>query len=103
MKQRSADDSVDDPHVRCFPDSPPRTWNMPHLTKAVHTTKLLVLLYEVNAIYRQIHIDGRPLPDDPTPGWSGYSTAAWEGDTLIVHSAGFRDGVWIDTHGSPNE
>jgi len=29
---------------------------MPHLTKAVHTPKLLVLLYEVNAMYRQIFI-----------------------------------------------
>jgi hypothetical protein len=101
VKQRTADDSVDDPHVRCLPDSPPRPWGMPHLTKAVHTPKLLLLLYEVNAMYRQIFIDGRPLPEDPTPGWNGYSTAAWEGDTLVVHTAGFRDGLWIDTSGSP--
>jgi len=59
-----------------------------------------VLLYEVNAMYRQIFIDGRPLPDDPTPSWNGYSTARWEGDTLVVETAGFRDGLWIDTGGS---
>ena len=98
---RRADDSRDDPHVRCLPDNPPRAWTLPHLTKAVHTPKLLVLLYEVNAMYRQVHIDGRPLPDDPTPGWNGYSTAHWEGDTLVVETAGFRDGLWIDTGGSP--
>ena len=45
--------SKDDPHVRCLPDNPPRTWGMPHLTKAVHTPRLLVLLYEVNAMYRK--------------------------------------------------
>jgi hypothetical protein len=101
VKQRKADDSIDDPHVRCLPDSPPRTWNMPHLTKAVHTPKLLILLYEVNAMYRQIFIDGRPLPDDPNPGWTGYSTAKWEGDTLIVQTAGFRNDLWIDMSGSP--
>jgi hypothetical protein len=101
VKQRTADNSVDDPHVRCLPDSPPRPWGMPHLTKAVHTPKLLVLLYEVNAMYRQIFIDGRPLPEDPTPGWNGYSSAKWEGDTLIVQTAGFRDGLWIDMSGSP--
>jgi hypothetical protein len=100
VKQRTADEGVDDPHVRCFPDSPPRQWTMPHLTKAVHTPKLLVLLYEVNAIYRQIFIDGRPLPEDPNPGWSGYSTAAWDGDTLVVRTAGFRDDLWIDMSGS---
>jgi hypothetical protein len=98
VKQRT---SVDDPHVRCLPDNPPRTWVMPHLTKIVHTPKLLVLLYEVNAMYRQIFIDGRPLPKDPNPGWNGYSTAKWEGDTLVVQTAGFRDDLWADMAGSP--
>jgi hypothetical protein len=101
VKARTADDSRDDPHVRCLPDNPPRAWTLPHLTKAVHTPKLLVLLYEVNAMYRQIFIDGRPLPEDPTPGWNGYSTARWEGDTLVVRTAGFRDNLWIDMIGSP--
>ena len=100
-KERAADDSRDDPHVRCLPDNPPRAWTLPHLTKAIHTPKLLVLLYEVNAMYRQIFIDGRPLPEDPTPGWNGYSTARWDGDTLVVQTAGFRDNLWIDMGGSP--
>ena len=100
-KQRAAENGVDDPHVRCLPDNPPRPWVMPHLVKAVHTPKLLVLLYEVNAMYRQIFIDGRPLPTDPTPGWNGYSTAHWEGDTLVVQTEGFRDDLWIDLSGSP--
>ena len=100
-KQRTADHSRDDPHVRCLPDNPPRHWGLPHLNKLVHTPKLLVVMYEVNAMYRQIFIDGRPLPDDPTPGWMGYSTARWEGDTLVVQTAGFRDGMWMDLGGSP--
>jgi hypothetical protein len=100
-KKRSADDSRDDPHVRCLPDNPPRHWGLPHLNKIVHTPKLLVVLYEVNAMYRQIFVDGRPLPEDPTPGWMGYSTARWEGDTLVVQSAGFRDELWMDLGGSP--
>jgi len=87
--------------VRCLPDNPPRAWTLPHLTKAIHTPKLLVLMYEVNAMYRQIFIDGRPLPEDRNPSWNGYSTARWDGDTLVVTSAGFRDDLWIDTGGSP--
>jgi hypothetical protein len=101
VKQRVADSSKDDPHVRCLPDNPPRPYGLPHLTKAVHTPRLLVLLNEVNAMYRQIFIDGRPLPTDLNPSWNGYSTAAWEGDTLVVHTIGFRDGLWLDTSGSP--
>jgi hypothetical protein len=96
VKQRAADDSRDDPHVRCLPDNPPRHWGLPHLNKIIHTPKLLVVLYEVNAMYRQIFTDGRPLPEDPTPGWNGYSTARWEGDTLVVQTIGFRDSLWID-------
>jgi hypothetical protein len=74
---------------------------MPHLVKAVHTPKLLVLLYEVNAMYRQVFVDGRPLPADPNPSWNGYSTGKWEGDTLVVQTNGFRDDLWIDMGGSP--
>lgn len=101
VKARTADDSRDDPHVRCLPDNPPRTWTLPHLTRAIHTPRLLALLYEVNAMYRQIFIDGRALPDDPNPAWNGYSTARWEGDTLVVTTAGFRDDLWLDMNGSP--
>jgi hypothetical protein len=101
FEERHAALSIDDPHVRCLPDNPPRHWTLPHLTKAVHTPKLLVLLYEVNAMYRQIFIDGRPQPVDPNPTWNGYSTAHWENDTLVVQTEGFRDGLWIDTWGSP--
>ena len=100
VKERKADHGVDDPHVRCLPDNPPRPWVMPHLVKAVHTPKLLVLLYEVNAMYRQVFVDGRPLPADPNPSWNGYSTGKWEGDTLVVQTNGFRDGLWIDMAGS---
>ena len=101
VKVRTAENSVDDPHVRCLPDNPPRPWGLPHLTKALHTPKLLVLLYEVNAMYRQIFIDGRPLPVDPNPSWNGYSTAKWDGDALVVQTAGFRDELWLDMGGSP--
>jgi hypothetical protein len=101
VKQRSADDSRDDPHARCLPDNPPRPYGLPHLTKAIHTAKLLLLLNEVNAMYRQIFIDGRPLPEDPAPSWNGYSTATWEKDTLVIRTIGFRDDLWLDMAGSP--
>src|SRR5206468_4784713 len=101
VQRRTADDGIDDPHVRCLPDNPPRPWGMPHLTKAVHTPKLLVLLYEVNAMYRQIFTDGRPLPADPNPTWNGYSTAVWDGDTLVVQTIGFKDDLWLDANGNP--
>jgi hypothetical protein len=31
----------------------------------------------------------------------GYSSGRWEGDTLVVQTIGFRDGLWLDMAGSP--
>ena len=36
------------------------------------------------------------------PTWDGYSSGKWEGDTLVVHSNGFRDDGWLDRGGSPS-
>ena len=41
------------------------------------------------------------LPADPNPSWNGYSSGKWEEDTLVVETAGLRDGLWLDTGGSP--
>ena len=62
---------------------------------------LLVILHERNMEFRQIFLDGRPLPADPQPSWYGYSTGRWDGDTLVVDTIGFRDGLWADFYGSP--
>ena len=67
----------------------------------IQTPQVIVILYEANAGIRQIFTDGRPLPKDPEPWWYGYSTGHWEGDTLVVQSAGFRDLGWLDVEGSP--
>ena len=55
----------------------------------------------MDATYRQIFTDGRPLPVDPQPSWKGYSSGRWDGDTLVVETNGFRDGLWLDRSGSP--
>ena len=61
----------------------------------------VIILTERNMQYRQIFTDGRPLPRDPNPTWNGYSTARWEGDTLVVHTTGFKDDLWLDAFGNP--
>jgi hypothetical protein len=47
-----------------------------------------------------VFTDGRPLPDDPTPSWMGYSSSKWSGDTLVIETIGLRDDSWIDWQGS---
>jgi hypothetical protein len=90
-----------DPHARCAPPSYPRAFSLPQNWQIVQTPQLLLLLHEFNASYRQIFLDGRPLPVDPQPAWNGYSTGHWEKDILVVETAGFREGIWLDLIGSP--
>ena len=100
VKERTENNAIDDPHIRCLPDNFLRAYGLPHLLKFVHTPNLLIVLNEMNAGYRQVFTDGRPLPEDPTPTWQGYSSAKWSGDTLVIDTIGLRDDTWIDWNGS---
>jgi hypothetical protein len=100
VKERTANDAIDDPHIRCLPDNFIRAYGLPHLLKFAHAPGLLLVLNEMNAGYRQVFTDARPLPENPTPSWQGYSSAKWNGDTLVVDTIGLRDDTWIDWNGS---
>jgi hypothetical protein len=100
VKERTENLAIDDPHIRCLPDHFLRAYGLPHLLKFVHTPDLLVVLNEMNAGYRQVFTDARPLPEDPAPSWQGYSSAKWSGDTLVIDTIGVRDDTWIDWNGS---
>lgn len=92
---------TDDPYTRCLTPGGPRMYLLPTMKKIVQTPELMIVLNEFNMSYRQIFLDGRPLPVDPNPTWSGYSSGRWEGNTLVVDSIGFRDDQWLDATGSP--
>jgi hypothetical protein len=101
VAERTASGAKDDPHASCLPPNFPRAFSLPQYIKIVSTPELIVILHEFNGSYRQIFLDGRPLPEVSLPAWSGYSTARWQDDTLVVESSGFRDDLWLDLSGSP--
>jgi hypothetical protein len=99
--QRLRDSRKDSPLARCLPVSAPYH-NFFNLTRFVQTPVLLVMMYESpNSPHRTVYMDGRPLPTDPNPAWFGYSIGRWDGDTLVVTSAGFNDRAWLDSAGHP--
>jgi len=100
-RQRVADNSRENPDAHCLPMGIMQFHNHGEPRKMIQTPQEIVILYEANAGLRQIFTDGRPLPKDADPWWYGYSTGHWEGDTLVVESAGFRDLGWLDVEGSP--
>ena len=101
VKARQSEQRVNDPMSRCVPIGPVRlhTWNGPR--KLVQTPGLLIVMNEPDTSFRQIFTDGRRLPEDPNPSWNGYSSGQWDGDTLVVHTSGFRDRMWLDATGNP--
>jgi hypothetical protein len=101
VKATRAANRPNDPLTHCLPTGPIRLHTFAGYRKIIQVPGLLVILNELNASYRQIFTDGRPLPADPNPSWNGYSSGRWEGDTLVVETAGLRDGLWLDTGGSP--
>jgi hypothetical protein len=100
-KERTAQLGRDDPVAFCRPAGGLRILTYPPPRKIIQLPGLIVILSERDVTYRQLFADGRPLPKDPEPSWNGYSTGKWEGDTFVVETIGFRDGIWLDRKGSP--
>ncbi len=100
-RKRVASNSEDNPDAHCLPLGLMQLHTHGQPRKMIQTPGVTVILYEANAGVRQIFTDGRPMPKDPEPWWFGYSVGRWEGDTLVVETAGFRDLGWLDVEGSP--
>ena len=89
------------PTLNCLPDGVPHGDLLPEPFKILHSPGVIVMLYEVETTFRQIFMDGRKLPADMSPTWQGYSVGRWDGDTLVIDSAGFNDRSWLDARGTP--
>jgi hypothetical protein len=101
VKARRADENKDDPDGHCQPLGLVKMHLHPYPRKMIQIPGLLLILFERDTNYRQIFMDGRPLPEDPQPSYNGYSIGKWDGDTLVVQSIGFKDGLWLDVSGTP--
>jgi hypothetical protein len=101
VKARRAVNNKDDPDGHCQPLGTVKMHLHPYPRKILQLPGLMVILYERDTVYRQIFLDGRPLPVDPNPSFYGYSTGMWDGDTLVVQTNGFKDDLWLDISGTP--
>jgi len=100
-QERIDNNGKDHPGVSCLPSGIPEKLNIPDGLKIVQTPDLLIFLHESRTIYRQVFLDGRPLPKDAQPTWMGYSVGHWEGDTLVVETIGQNGKTWLDMRGLP--
>ena len=101
-KRSVIDGSKDYPGGFCLPASAaPVTRGFAY--KIIQAPTEIVMLNENDTPgHRQIYLDGRPHPSNAEPTWLGYSTAHWEGETLVVDTTNFNDRAWLNITGVPH-
>ena len=93
----------EEPDANCLPQGVPKVLLVPAVWRIVQTPKIVFFVHEAFNLWWQAFTDGRrfvPHPD-VAPTWHGYSTAKWDGDTLVVQTVGFKDDLWLDANGNP--
>jgi hypothetical protein len=99
FREHAGGHGKDFPPTHCLPMGVPVVDAAPEPFKVIQTSAVVVMLYEADTTFRQIHTDGRKLPADPQPSWYGYSVGKWDGDSLVVETAGLSDRSWLDAVG----
>ena len=94
--------SKEDPDANCLPQGVPKIDAAPAPWKIVQQPGSLVIIYEAFTLWRQVFMDGRQRVKDLNPTWLGYSTGAWDSDTLVVDTRGFNGKIWLDQLGKPS-
>jgi hypothetical protein len=92
---------IDDPVAHCKPSGVPILNAVPLPLKIVQTPGVVFILYEENTVFRQLFLDSSRPVEGAVPRYMGYSTAQWDGDTLVVDTVGFSEHHWLDALGHP--
>jgi len=91
----------EDAITNCLPAGPADMYS--NSFRIMQTPTLVAVLYETGVgRFRQIHMDGRKLTEEPNSTWLGYSVGGWEGDTFVIESNGFNERTWLDRSGHPH-
>src|ERR1700694_6353178 len=101
FKQRKENKEKGHPSERCLGHGVTDYDTIGALRRIIQTPGIIAILFEAYNHYRQIFVDGRPLPKPTQPSYMGYSVGKWEGDTLVVDTTGLNDQGWLDMNGHP--
>ena len=85
----------EEPDANCLPQGVPKVLLAPAPWQIIQTPKVVFFVHEAFNLWWQAFMDGRQFVPHPdvAPTWHGYSTAKWEGDTLVVDSG------WLQRQG----
>ena len=90
----------------CVPDGLPRVLATPYPFEIIHGPPgQVTMIHELNHQIRVIRLD-KPMPSEKElanfPSYNGHSVGRFEGDTLVVESAGFNEKTFVDATGAPH-
>ncbi|HEY2230715.1 MAG TPA: hypothetical protein VGI22_23850 [Xanthobacteraceae bacterium] len=90
----------------CVPDGLPRVLANPYPFEIIQAPPgQVTMIYELSHQVRMIAMD-KPLPSEEDllvlPFFNGHSVGHFEGDTLVVESAGFKENTFVDATGAPH-
>jgi len=100
------DGSIQDNARRlCVPDGLPRVLANPYPFEIIHGPPgQTTIIYELSHQVRAITMD-KPIPEEELiafPSYNGHSSGHFEGDTLVVETAGFNEKTFLDATGAPH-
>jgi hypothetical protein len=101
------DGSISDNARRfCVPDGLPRVLANPYPFEIIYGPPgQTTIIYELSHQIRTIAMD-KPMPGDEElltwPFYNGHSVGHFEGDTMVVQSAGFNEKTFVDATGAPH-
>jgi hypothetical protein len=90
----------------CVPDGLPRALATPYPFEIIQAPPgQVTIIHELNHQIRVVAVD-KPLPDEKElmtfPFYNGHSVGHFEGDTLVIETAGFNEKTFIDATGAPH-
>jgi hypothetical protein len=91
----------------CLPDGVPRALEAPYPFEIIQVPQRgeIYLIYEINHMIRRVDMQ-KPLPPDNElnvlPFYAGHSAGHWEGDTLVIETAGYNETTFLDNSGAPH-
>ena len=96
---------TDEARRLCTPDGVVRSLTSPYPFKIVHTPGQTTIFHELNRAFRVVLMD-KPQESaealEIAPYYSGHSVGHWEGDTLVVETAGHNERTFLDATGAPH-
>jgi hypothetical protein len=103
LKQHQSMPVAERPFERCMPRGVPGMMlSRDYPWKIVQAPNVIAILFDEGLHHRQIHLDGRPLPEILVPSWMGYTVGKWDGDSLVAETIGFNEETWLDDSGRPH-